>query len=185
MSDPATSQSNLPLRYPIPEEDQTEDKWQFYAEPFEAWRAWRIIDWDGVLVLQSITYKVNWIPRQEFIAECRENPSVKKKATTVHAAPDLNHQCGIYCLKDKEAAIVWAENAATWSKADPVAYGRINIWGHTLNFTKGYLTEFAYPAEIFVPPNNGFPDVERAIDTDARELARELASTYRVEAVTA
>jgi hypothetical protein len=180
LPDPDPVKAKLPLQYPVKDHPLEDDEWQFYIEPMKAYRAWRVIDWDGVLALQSITYKVNWIPRQEMIAECRPKPN-RKPVVHVHAAPDLNHGCGIYSLKDLDDAVEWAN----WPpKTDTVVYGRVKVWGHCLNFTKGYLSEFAYPYKLFVPPNESTKDCVKEIDADAREVAMILSDTYKVEAVT-
>jgi hypothetical protein len=180
--DPVTKliSSKLPLQFPVKDSPLEDDDWQFYVEPIQAFRAWRVIDWDGALVLQSITYKVNWVPRQKMIAECRPGAKKEKKEIHVHAAPDLNHGCGIYSLKSLDDAVKWSN----WPpKTDTMVYGRVKVWGHCLNFTKGYLSEFAYPSMLYVPPNE-HEDCEKEIDADAREVAMILSDTYKVEAVT-
>lgn len=167
----------LPMKSPIPESEQEDDNWQFYAEPLQAWRAWRIMIWDGILVLESITYKVPWIPRQEFVAECISDNSLEHRISR-HAPPDLDHGCGIHSLKSKDDAMLWMRLPA---KMDTVAFGRVSIWGHCLKYTKGYLSEFAYPSLIYIPVNQ---EAWGELGINAKELAHDLAETYRVEAVT-
>src|SRR6266496_5006988 len=116
-----------PMRHPVSNEDREEDDWQFFAEAIKAWRAWRVIDYDGVLVLRSITYQTNWLPRQEMIAQCVPDSLSLEKAQTSHAAPDLEHGCGIYSLKNREDALTWSEFSG---KLGTTVYGTVSIWGH-------------------------------------------------------
>lgn len=166
----------FPMAWPVSEEPRSNDDWKFYIEAIKSWRAWRVIELDGVLVLQSITFKSNWIPRQELIAECipsRACPAPKIR----HAAPDIDHGCGIYSLKDKEDAVVWSKDYPT--ETETIVYGEVFIWGHVFVFTKGYLSEYAYPANLIIPSGNGTLLDELGMD----QLQLELSNTYQVEVV--
>ena len=169
--------SDLPMKSPLGKDLREKDDWEFYAEAIQSWRAWRVIDFGGVLVLESITYKTTWIPRQEVIAECRNRVT----RTTAHAAPDLDHSCGIYSLKSMEHAARWS---GLPKDKDNVVYGRVSIWGHCFKFVDGYLSEFAYPSLIYVPTQKPKEEgIDKDIDIDQEDLAIELSSTYRVEAI--
>jgi hypothetical protein len=148
----------------------------------KAWRSWRLIehilpDFTSVITLRSVTYTNEWLPRQEMIAECAPRALIgsPKFKTTTHAVPDLNHGCGIYSVKTEAQALEWRQHIAS----QPCVWGEVNIWGHVYKFTRGYLSEFAYPARIIVPKdlkdwNNRFtPEM----------IALELQETYVIEAV--
>lgn len=170
-----------PMMHPIPVEEREKDEWEFFPQAFEAWRAWRIVELDGILLLQSVTHRTNWLPRQEFIAEClpikKDGVVIRKH---VHAAPDLEHGCGIYSLKSAEGAMMWANE---YLRTDTRVYGKVSIWGTCFKFQKGYLSELAYPSNLYVPPNVTASGDKRSIDIHPEELAVELASTYRIEAM--
>ena len=169
----------LPMQHPHFLEYTEEDEWDYYGEAFQSWRAWRVLERDGVLVLQSVTYNCLWVPGQELIARCMPNA---KRRISCSFCPDLNHGCGIYSVKDPEDAIVWGKQRLA---SDTVVYGRVSIWGHCFKFTGGYLSEFAYPSFLFVPSNkevlSGYP---KNVQANSEEIATELNKTYRVEAVT-
>lgn len=165
-----------------------EDDWEFFPEAMKSWRAWRVINHsvdeepdmltDGVLMLQSITYRTIWTPKQEMIAECVPMRLTADPATKshTHSSPDLKHGCGIYSVKTEEQALEWRK----YRPYDTVVWGKVSIWGHVYKFTKGYLSEFAYPSQIFVPDDLGTWN-ERITP---EMLALELSETYGIEAVT-
>jgi len=151
------------------------DEWEFYAEAIQSWRAWRAVELDGVLLLQSITYRdIHWIPRQELVADCKKNDNYKRDYP--HCAPSIRHGCGIYSLKNAEDVNFW-KNYPT--PTDTIIYGRSSIWGNVFKYTKGYISQYAYPSYLFTPANVG---VELKHTVSAEELRMELSRTYVVEA---
>lgn len=177
-----------PMQWPNGAEVE-EDDWEFFPEAIKSWRAWRVVNWqwnpeelgdNRVLMLQSITYRTMWTPKQEMIAECKPLKLVPefptKSLNNAHACPDLNHGCGIYSVKTEAQALEWKN----YRVHDPVVWGQVNIWGHVYKFTKGYLSEFAYPARIYVPDDLGAWNHRISPEM----VALELTDIYGVEAVT-
>jgi hypothetical protein len=163
------------MQWPLPPDEISEDNWQLVPEAFKAWRAWRVIDYHNILMLESITHRVLWMPRQEMIAECRTNHNgVRPKID--HPAPDPEHGCGLYSVKNPDYAKIWQLYPKS---TETVVWGSVSIWGHIFSFVKGYLSEFAYPSMFIIPNNLG--DMGKDISRD--ELADELSRTYQVEAV--
>jgi len=164
------------MMHPVTDEDRPDDQWSFYPEAIKSWRSWYVIDHDGVLVLRSITHDVVWIPRQELVAKCLKNRLNKHPSTTPgpHATPNIDHGCGIYSVKTKEQCSAWVDYANEYATT---VYGEANVWGNVLAFTRGYLSEYAYPARLYVPDKPG------KLGLDQDELAHELSNTYLVEAV--
>lgn len=156
--------------------ERDEEDWKFYIEAIQAWRAWRVVELDGVILLQSITYRVNWIPRQEMVSECR-NSRKSNRPHVSHLSPNINHGCGIYTVKEQRDAIQWRRYP---SHTDTVVYGRASIWGNVFQFTKGYISEYAYPAFLFVPHDIG-EELQGTLHPE--ELAYELSNSYGVESV--
>lgn len=170
------STDHKPMMWPYAQDDRSDDDWELYPEAIRAWRAWRVIDYEGVFLLRSITYNSDWIPRQEMIACCIPGPIPSKRPVTDHPAPDIDHGCGIYSLKEESDATIWMNHV---SPAKAAVYGSVSIWGHVFKFTKGYLSEFAYPSHLVIPHHIG--QLEDVISPE--ELSLELSKTYQVEAV--
>lgn len=166
---------DMPMLYSdrLTHEVETED-WEFYAEALQAWRAWKVELWDEVLILRSITYKTRWIPKQELIAECRPLNETRIPKFP-HLCPNLDHMCGIYSVKTLDDAHLWKkfpQNSVT------AVYGQVSIWGNVFKFTRGYLSEFAYPSRLIVPElGNDFKE-----DVSQEEIAMILSDTYGVPA---
>jgi hypothetical protein len=174
-----TKISKMPMAWhkdlPVEEMDPDDD-WEFFVEAFQAWKAWRVVEVDGVLLLESITYRCRWIPRQEMVASCHN----KSTQTDIgpHLTPNIRHGCGIYSVKEKEDAYQWFK----WpSEQDTVVYGRVSIWGNIFKFTKGYISEFAYPSYLIVPDKIGYK--LQQTDITQEELVHELKHTYIVDTV--
>jgi hypothetical protein len=175
-NNPLSGKSKLPMMWNSELANETEEEdWNFYIEAMEAWRAWRVIELDSVLLLQSITYRTNWIPRQEMQATCVPSTSAFPKPVKPHLTPSIEHGCGIYSVKTRLDALRWRHFP---SSLDTVVYGRASIWGNVFLFTKGYISEFAYPSHLLIPQEMG-KDLESVLSQE--ELSYELRRTYVVE----
>ena len=113
-------------------------------EPITAWRAWEIYESKnrGVLI-RSVTWKMRWPPRKPVRAHCLSQIRGTIRAAPPHSAPDVEHRCGLYAVKNEEQARGWARTSAN-NRLRIV--GKVQLWGRVLVFTEGYLAEYAYPA---------------------------------------
>jgi hypothetical protein len=157
---------------PVPQE-QLED-YQLYIDPFVAYRSWAIIcdEDDQKVKLRSITYKTPWPSGEPMVAGCYQMHYGTQPEP--HDTPDAGHSCGIHAVKDDEDAIMWMGSGFTAQHAELRCYGEVKLWGKVLRYTKGYLSQYAYPVSLFLdpqPPEN-FP-------IESREAAKELRRTYR------
>ncbi len=152
---------------PVPLEEENVE--EFYVDPFEAWRCWNVTEKKGVILLQSVTYKCVWMPREEINARCLNHLLTSE---TEHTAPDRDHKCGIYAVLTEEQALRWKD----WNPKDGEqsrVIGKVKLWGRIYPFTEGFLAEKAYPSLLLVPHDLTYPG-------DPREIRRELERTYAV-----
>lgn len=151
------AQRNMPMAESyLPLEAQKEIP--FLAEPIKAYRCWTLDyrrDRKQEPALRSVTYRIRWPARKEMRAHClvQWSQAFRNKTVNVtstlerHNCPNMRHKCGIYSLKNKDDLRYWA--------GAPNVVGAIRIlgsalvWGRFFEYEKGYLSEFAYPLEIF------------------------------------
>jgi hypothetical protein len=137
------------------------------AEPILAWRSWRLrIDPETHVVqpvLESCVYGEPWPERRVFAASC-----------PAHELPDPACGCGIYAVTTREAALEWAGWAQS-ALPNPIALGRVQLWGRVLPHSAGYRAQLAYPYEVGVLAGESL-DV-----ADARRLERLLQAGYLVD----
>lgn len=172
----AAATSKMPMQGMVPDEELQatyELERPFYIEPIVSWRAWKC-SFDGdTVVLRSITYqRVVWPNREELKAECQREILARLPG---HVAPNQTHGCGIYSVKTSEDALLWA----LANRNGPVrVIGEVKIWGRILQYERGYISEYAYPANFYVPEN--YDHWEIAPDAEPEELALALESTFKV-----
>lgn len=103
-----------------------------YAEPVQAWRAWRI---DGDGTLRSVAWDRTWPAREVAVAGCAFGSR--------HVAPAGHCSCGWYGLSDP---------TPLWTGGDVV--GRAYLWGRIVVHAAGYRAEYAYPAALILRPRH-------------------------------
>jgi hypothetical protein len=103
-----------------------------------------------------------WEPMQPTRAVCSDYASH-------HEAPWAGHECGLWALKDFEAArkrlLGWI---STFWCGDPVgvAIGQVSLWGRVIEHEKGYRAQYAYPFAL---------TLETLEEEQARAIRREYA----------
>jgi hypothetical protein len=105
--------------------------------PAVGWKVWRVEDG----VLRSVLYGDFWPVDDPVEAVCR------RQLRSRHAAPSRGCECGIHAGRDLAA---WDHYLAVGSEAR--VFGRVLLWGSTIQGAHGWRAAFARPAEIFVPP---------------------------------
>jgi hypothetical protein len=102
-------------------------------QPTVGWKVWRV---DGGLLV-SVLYGDPWPLGEPIRAVCVRHS---------HQAPARACECGIHAGRD----------LAAWSHylnvgAESRVFGRVLLWGSTIEGAHGWRAAFARPAEIFVP----------------------------------
>jgi hypothetical protein len=114
--------------------------------PAVGWKVWRVEN--GLLV--SVLYGNVWPVDEPIRAEC---------ARHAHKAPSPLCECGIHAGRELRA---WAHYLSVG--AESRVFGRVLLWGSTVEGSRGWRGAFARPVEIVVP---------RAV-TDADQVAAAL-----------
>jgi hypothetical protein len=166
----------LPMMHPVKEgEAEIEQQTNFYVDPFIGWRSWNVVVVSEKVLLRSVTYKTLWTPGTEFTARCKKNVVHHYQGQNVpenHSSPSKEHGCGIYAVTNQADAAKWC---AFSTESTFRVMGEVKLWGAVFRYTRGYLSQYAYPKSILVPfeiPND-YP-IE-----DPREIVHELRKSYR------
>jgi hypothetical protein len=105
--------------------------------PAVGWKVWRVDDG----LLRSVLYGDLWPVDDPVEAVCR------RQLRSRHDAPSHGCECGIHAGRDLAA---WDHYLAVGSEAR--VFGRVLLWGSTIQGAHGWRAAFARPVEIFVPP---------------------------------
>lgn len=124
-----------------------------HFEAITAYRAWGV--WDNGLLTGQAHPEV-WPPYQTLQARCSHIGKSSSAGAHIRDgvfldAPIQLCSCGIYSLKDREAAECRTAMVMHFSLMDgrPQVWGKIRIWGRVIEHEAGYRSEFAYPEEIY------------------------------------
>jgi hypothetical protein len=138
-------------------------------EALHGWRAWRVVERRDGPTLTSWWLDALWPARRALESACG-----------MHGPrPVAHHMCGIHAYAAREAAFAYLGRrhegppspfARRPERTLGVAFGRVSGWGHAVQHTHGWRSQFAYPYELFL------------IGGD-RDLAVALASRYAVDTV--
>jgi hypothetical protein len=102
-------------------------------QPTVGWKVWRVED--GQLV--SVLYGDRWPSDAPLTASCRRHD---------HEAPSRACECGIHAGRELAA---WEHYLNVG--AESRVFGRVFLWGATVEGRHGWRAAFARPAEIYVP----------------------------------
>ena len=126
-----------------------------FIEPFEAWRAWRVIRRGGVYSLGSIVRGTVWPAREPLAAACLGNqllPRLRRRGQ--HAAPAAECDCGIYGAPLGRIGQYVADAPC---RGVARVLGRVALWGTVIECERGFRAAHAYPVQIYVPADAGDP----------------------------
>jgi hypothetical protein len=113
---------------------QIEQAWASDAlRPAVGWKVWRVENG----VLRSVLYGDVWPTDEPMRAAC---------ARLGHEAPCAACECGIHAGRDLAA---WEHYLRVG--AESRVFGRVLLWGATVEGTHGWRAAAARPVEIFVP----------------------------------
>jgi hypothetical protein len=85
-------------------------------------------------------------------ARCRSILSLALPAWS-HAAPRKGHSCGVYALRERDAAEAMLHEigeAGPDHNRLPAALGRVSLWGRLIENTGGWRAQFAYPYDLLL-----------------------------------
>ena len=165
------------------EEDlQKQEEIPLFMDPILAWRCWHVeYDERRGILLRSITHTIRWPKRKPARAHCmamyKDNMASPKHN---HDAPDMTHGCGFYAVDTPQDCVAWTKSSYRTLRA----IGRVKLWGQVFDFTKGYLAEYAYPLEMWLPTTwQGIPPDKLTSfeDRSAPEIAFMLADAYGIQ----
>jgi hypothetical protein len=127
-----------------------------YAEPFYAWRAWRVVRRDGGYCLGSVVQRTIWKPREAFVADCLRMPKLfsRLRRKETHDSPDLYCDCGIYAAPLDRIGEYLADPPL---RPGARVLGLVALWGTVIECQNGFRASHAYPARIYVPADAGGP----------------------------
>jgi hypothetical protein len=103
-------------------------------QPTVGWKVWRVEN--GLLV--SVLYGDPWPVDEPLHATCVRHD---------HEAPAPACECGVHAGRELAA---WGHYLAVGAEAR--VFGRVFLWGATVEGAHGWRAACARPAEIFVPP---------------------------------
>jgi len=101
--------------------------------PAVGWKVWRVVD----ELLVSVLYGDRWPVDEPLRAACIRHG---------HEAPSPSCECGIHAGRELAA---WEHYLAVG--AEERVFGRVLLWGATVEGTHGWRAAHARPVEIFVP----------------------------------
>lgn len=104
------------------------------------YRAWRVQEIGGQLLLASISRPDVWHPRSVVEAACDRS---------AHAAPRAGCSCGVYAAHS--LAQLLDMRYADFADHDSVVTGEVSLWGTVVAATQGWRGQWAYPRRLFVP----------------------------------
>jgi hypothetical protein len=127
-----------------------------YAEPFQAWRVWKVVRRDGGYYLASVVQRAVWPVREAFAAECLRTPKMlgRLRRRQRHDSPELYCDCGIYAAPLGRLEQYLADTPFRLSAR---VLGQVALWGTVIECEHGYRASHAYPARIYVPADAGGP----------------------------
>jgi len=126
--------------------------------PAVGWKVWSL-ERTADTRLRSVLYGDIWEPGEPVEASCR------RVLHSEHEAPCAGCGCGIHAGRELSA---WEHYLAVDSTTR--VFGRVLLWGATIEGREGWRAARACPVEIIVP---------EAVE-DVREVAVELAAAYGV-----
>jgi hypothetical protein len=123
-----------------------------FIEPFEAWRAWRVVRTGGAFRLGSVVQHTVWPTNSELSADCHRLRLFRRRRRR-HVAPDMRCECGIYAAATLEQLRLYVVEGLRGHLSRVV--GRVALWGTVVECERGFRASRAYPARLYVPADAG------------------------------
>jgi len=126
-----------------------------FAEPFEAWRVWRVVDGPDGFQLGSVIKPTLWPAGLPLVAECLRGPELfarlRRKRRTCGVPPGEECDCGIYAAWLPQIGQYLNDVATTAARAVARVLGQVSLWGTVVECERGFRASRAYPRRIYVP----------------------------------
>jgi hypothetical protein len=122
-----------------------------FAEPFLAWRVWRVVSSRDGYRLASVVKSAIWPPGKPLRAECLRSPLgtlFRRRRAGLHSAPEPACECGIY---GAHLALVGDYLAEQPGQALTRVVGEVLLWGTVIECERGYRVSHAYPSRLYLP----------------------------------
>jgi hypothetical protein len=156
-------------------DDRKPEDIQLLIEPVVSWRMWKLRYCKRGVFLHSITYNMRWLRKKPVHAHCLHRLLNRSSTLPFHLAPDEEHGCGIYSVDTWEQALEWRRSAGAL-----FALGRVKTWGRVLDYTEGYVSEYAYPLDLYVCELKDEAGKTLLEGRSLEELAFDLLEAYAV-----
>jgi hypothetical protein len=123
-----------------------------YPEPFEAWRAWRVVRRHDALAIGSIVRSTVWPAGEPLVAECLRPLRKLRDRLGRHGpqVPAESCDCGIYGARLDIVGHYLTELAGRDGGGSVHVVGRVLLWGEVVECERGYRASHAYPARLYV-----------------------------------
>ncbi|MBU6232237.1 hypothetical protein KGP36_06405 [Patescibacteria group bacterium] len=113
-----------------------------------------------------------WPFKQPMEAICRPGKT--------HKSPVEDCTCGIYGTIDFFEAADWLD----WNKRNThlelqTVIGLVKFWGNVIEYDSGFKAQYAYPSEIWIPPNSWY---KAGTMKSTERMAREIQMAYGIPA---
>jgi hypothetical protein len=105
-----------------------------FVEEYVGWRGWCVTPQGRLTAI--VNDEAVWTPGEALPAFCAKGKR--------HPVPFMNCTCGFYAADSFESIVNQNYHLAG-------AFGRVSMWGKSIDYTGGYKSQFAYPREIWVP----------------------------------
>lgn len=109
-------------------------------QPAVGWKIWRVEHGPELTRLRSVLYGDLWPAGEPLEATCR------RLLRSEHEAPCRGCECGIHAGRELSA---WEHYLSV--DAETRVFGRVLLWGATIEGSAGWRAARAAPVEIFVP----------------------------------
>jgi hypothetical protein len=125
-----------------------------FAEAIRAWRVWRVVRRNGLLMLCSAVQRTVWPASEVFQAQCLSAPGwwQRLRRCEAHPAPREACECGIYATSIERIGYYLTETPRTGVGR---VFGLVSLWDIVIECERGYRAGAAYPARLFVPADAG------------------------------
>lgn len=154
------------------------------TEPLRGWRCWKLgytyTELEGEVIVYQEPRLVSIAINPEGLDQTPWPPMVRSEAIhwgnakeEAEKIPGPQCTCGYWAYREREKlAGQYGEN--------PYCFGEVSLWGRVVEGSMGYRAQFAYPMSFHI--SRVVQELWNELLGEGRDIVRELAKTYAVEA---